>query len=290
MDSVSKSVAIQVWDKLADFVEAQYKNRVNVMFDYANVNSCTRCFTSSFHTRKVDVFFGLASIRDRDSLRKDEFIWLTHQLVHEFGHVNQRMKTFDDANVDSVLMAKQQIICNVFPVYNSMSYYNQLVEIDAERYSWSKTVELLTGTYPDVFAADDVKQSLVNGLHTYQGTWYADKHFDTWDEGLERLNETFESAKTKTWGIHSNIDYGIEQTVLSDKFMKNRRLMNAYSMTFGMDRNDLLFRYCVDNDAVNVKKFPCLKRDVKLVKRELRKLPDVDDVQSDSFDNNGLSL
>lgn len=290
MNFVSKSVATQVWDELAGFVEAQYKNRVNVMFDYANANSCTRCFVSSFRMKKIDVFFGLASVHDRDLLYKDEFIWLTHQLVHEFGHVNQRMKTFDSNSVDSVLMAKQQTVCNVFPVYNSMSYYNQLVEIDAERYSWSKTVELLTDTYPDVFTADDVKQSLVNGLHTYQGTWYADKHFDTWAEGLERLNESFELAKTKTWDIHSNIDYGVEQTVLSDKFMKNRRLMNVYSMAFGADRNDLLFRYCVDNDAVNVKKFPCLKKDVKLVKHELRKLPDVDDIQFGSFDDNGLSL
>lgn len=293
MDIISKRDAKMIWNKFSDDVEAKYNNRVKVVFDYTTVNSRCRHFMKFPRVKHTNVRFGLNSIAERDFMSKDEFIWLTHQLVHEFGHVNQRMNTFKENTENAILMAKQQTICTEFPRYDKSSYRSQLVEIDAEKYSWQKTVELLSTEYPDLFTEDDVKQSLINGLYKYQGAWYANKNFSTWECGLKNLNEAFEQAKYKTWNVHTGDFRADADNSLAEKFESNSRLFEEYLHTFGSERNDLLFRYCVANDRVDTVKFSCLKKEVKVIKQGKRRLPDISNLEcstEDSKDNNGLSL
>lgn len=203
------------------------------------------------------------------------------------------MHTFEENTEDSILMAKQQSICNVFPKYNNSSYYSQFVEIDAERYSWQKTVEVLSTKYSDVFTEDDVKQSLVDGLHKYQGTWYANKNFSTWEDGLKVLNEAFEQAKYKTWDVHTGWLSEQDDNSFAEQIEAKHRIFEKYLHTFGSERNDLLFRYCVTNNMVDTKKFSCLKKEVKAIKREMRRLPDMSDMpcnMEDSKDKDGPDL
>lgn len=293
MRGIAKQAALYIWYEISAETMSEYRGKVRVVRDEESDN--TECIHSLgwLGTKKALVKFGLKSFLEKDAISEDEFIWMTHKLIHEFGHVNQRMNLFDKQDEDSIQMAKQQTICLAFPKYKHSSYHSQLVEIDAERYSWQKTVELLSTKYSDVFTEDDVKQSLVNGLYKYQGVWYTDKNFSTWKDGLKNLNEAFEQAKYKTWDVHTGWVSEQDDNSFAEKFESNSRLFEEYSHTFGSERNDLLFRYCVANDRVDTVKFSCLKKEVQAIKRGMRRLPDMSNMQwnkEDSKDNDGPDL
>lgn len=285
MRGVEKQAALYMWYEISAETMDEYRGKVRVVHD--EESDKTECINRLgwLGTKKALVKFGLKSFLEKDAISQDEFIWMTHKLIHEFGHVNQRMNLFDKQDEDSIQMAKQQIICLAFPKYKHSSYHSQLVEIDAERYSWQKTVELLSTKYSDVFTEDDVKQSLVNGLYKYQGVWYTDKNFSTWEDGLKNLNDAFEQAKYKTWDVHNGWLSEQDDNSFAEQFEAKHRIFEKYLHTFGSERNDLLFRYCVTNNMVDTKKFSCLKKEVKAIKRELRRLPDISDMPCDMEDS-----
>lgn len=272
MDGLSRSMALDIWNRLADDIEKQYKGRVHISFDYAEYNSY--CKHDIVRSRPCTyVSFGLKSIKDKTLLSKDEFVWLTHQLIHEFGHITQRMEKFSQRTADSMLMAKQQAICLNFPKYHHASYYHQFVEIDAERYSWQNTVDILATQYAELFSEDEVKQCLVHGLHRFQGTWYADKRFDTWEEGVQHLQDAFEMAKHRTWDVYDGVTCDGESNQLAVKLELDNTWFYRYLYANGQERNEVLFEYCAKNRAVDVRKFPCLKQEVKSATRMKRRLP-----------------
>lgn len=292
MEIIDREHGYMMLKQIGNVCARKYPNTDVEFFDDDIIRTENRL--TPFGFRKCDVTVGLHSyVYNSEPCTKDEFVWMAHKLVHEFGHVNQRMKLFNKHDENSILMAKQQTICTAFPKYNHSSYHSQLVEIDAERYAWQKTVEVLPDMYPDLFTEDDVKQSLVNGLHKYQSAWYADKNFSTWEDGLKNLNDAFEQAKYKTWDVHTGWLEEQDDNSFAEQFESNSRLFDKYSHTVGEERNNLLFRYCVTNDMVDTLKFSCLKKEVRAIRREMRGLPDISNIQWDtenSKDKDGPDL
>ena len=132
-----------------------------------------------------------------------------------------------------------------------MSYNNQMVEIDAEIYSWIETVNALS----NYFGKETVKQSLVTGIaNHYTQPWFADKDISSWSDGLNNLNISLSKAYDITWNISPE-----SENFVSDMYK-----------TFGKDRNDLLFKYCILNKTCDQRKFLCLKTQIKTLKREQR--------------------
>lgn len=156
--------------------------------------------------------------------------------------------------------------------YDRNSYLHQFCEIDAELYSWKKTVEVLS----EKFSKDDIKQSLVRGLKSnFAQPWFASKFFDTYDDALANLQDSFAKAK--------NMTYDIDKPDIANKFskgfMRNKFYYNQYLHSFGSKRNDVLFEYCVKKNAVDLDKFPCLENSVKQIKssrKSFRRLPHID--------------
>lgn len=290
---IDRDESLSMLKQISRYCAKPYHRRVSVMF-FDDDRIETKYGTSALGFNLAYIGFGAKSYMEKPKdCTMDEFVWVAHELIHEFGHANQRINLFNKHNDNSILMAQQQTLCIAFPKYNKSSYHSQLVEIDAERYAWQKTVKVLSDMYPDLFTEDDVKQSLVNGLYKYQGTWYANKNFSTWEDGLKNLNEAFEQAKYKTWDVHTgNFRAGADNS-FAEQFESNHRVFEEYLHTFGSERNDLLFRYCVANNMVDTLKFSCLKKEVKAIKRGMRRLPDMSDMpcdMEDSKDKDGPDL
>lgn len=132
-----------------------------------------------------------------------------------------------------------------------------------------------------MFTEDEVKQSLVRGLHQFQGTWYANKQFDTWEEGMQHLQDAFEMAKHRTWDVYDGVTCDGESNQLAVKLELDNTWFYRYLYANGQERNEVLFEYCAKNRAVDVRKFPCLKQEVKsatLTKRRLPKFRKLDDM------------
>ena len=180
-----------------------YGSRLNVRFSTLHDQDFVKIDVSFLGKIHCTVNYGFGEYADDNSISFDDFVWEAHKLIHEIGHVRQRLDKFMDINADSntICMAKQQIICNAFPYYSEVSYYNQMTEIDAEMYSWVETVNALS-CYFDKRA---IEQSLVNGVKKYYTQpWFADKNISSWSDGFKKLKLSLSQAYNMSWNIDPN--------------------------------------------------------------------------------------
>lgn len=253
MKEISISDALVILNDVSVKYKRSYENKLNVRFSTLHDCDFIKTDVSVFGNVHCTINYGFKKYINSSSISFDDFVWETHKLMHEFGHAYQRLNKFMNINADenTINMAKQQIICNNFPYYAEMSYNNQMVEIDAEIYSWIETVNALS----NYFGKEAVKQSLVTGIaNHYMQPWFADKNISSWSDGLNNLNISLSKAYDITWNISPE----------SENFVPD-----MYK-TFGKDRNDLLFKYCILNKKCDQRKFLCLTTQIKTLKREQR--------------------
>lgn len=270
MKEISISDALVILNDVSVKYQRPYGNKLNVRFSTLHDRDFIKTDVSVFGKVHCTINYGFKKYINGESISFDDFIWETHKLMHEFGHAHQRLNKFmnENADEDIINMAKQQIICNNFPYYAERSYNNQMVEIDAEIYSWIETVNALS----NYFGKEAVEQSLVTGIENhYAQPWFADKNISSWSDGLDNLNTSLSKAYDMTWNISPE----------SENFVPD-----VYK-TFGKDRNNLLFKYCILNRTCEQRKFLCLKSQIKTLKREQRMYNDLSFLCSfdDNFDN-----
>lgn len=259
MRSVGFSDVIEMWTDISKKYKELYGKRLNVRFETRHNDDFTNMDVSFLGKVHCTIVHGYQKYCDKDSILFDDFVWKTHELVHEFGHANQRLDKFMDvnANEDTMDMAKQQVICRNFPHYAETSYSRQMIEIDAERYAWIETVSALS----QYFDESDVKEALVNGVRkNYNQIWFADKNISSWEDGLRNLDEALSDASNMTWEVSSNYE----------------DMVPGLYENFGKNRNELLFKYCVLNNGFEQRKFTCLKScadDIRKERRLHRDLP-----------------
>ena len=101
MRGIAKQAALYIWYEISAETMSEYRGKVRVVRDEESDN--TECIHSRgwLGTKKALVKFGLKSFLEKDAISEDEFIWMTHKLIHEFGHVNQRMNLFDDFSLSA---------------------------------------------------------------------------------------------------------------------------------------------------------------------------------------------
>lgn len=155
---IDRDESLSMLKQIGKHCAKPYHRRVSVMFfDDDKIETTYGMSALGFNLAYIG--FGAKSYMAKSKdCTMDEFVWVAHELIHEFGHANQRINLFSKHNADSILMAKQQTICTAFPKYNHSSYHSQLVEIDAERYAWQKIVEVLPDMYPDLWISYEKTQ------------------------------------------------------------------------------------------------------------------------------------
>lgn len=271
MRNVDFSDAVEIWSDISEKYTKPYGKQLNVKFDTRHNAVFTNTDVSFLGGIHCTIVYGYQKYVNVDSISFDDFVWETHKLVHEFGHVNQRLNKFMDvnANEDTVNMAKQQVICMNFPYYAEMSYSRQMVEVDAERYSWIETVNALS----PYFDENDVKEALTNGLkNNYRQIWFADKNVSSWDNGICNLDEALSNASDMTWDVSPNY----------------ADVIPGLHAIFGKKRNDLLFKHCVLNNKFEQRKFICLKsyaEDIRKERRLHRDLPSYSQSDDENYEN-----
>ena len=215
MRNIGFSYAVKMWTDISKKYKKSYGKRLDVVLDPRHNNDFTDTEVLFFGKVHCVISHGYQKYIGKDSILFDDFVWKTHELVHEFGHANQRLDKFMDvnANEDTMDMAKQQVICRNFPHYAETSYSRQMIEIDAERYAWIETVSALS----PYFDESDVKEALVNGVRkNYNQIWFADKNISSWEDGLRNLDEALSDARRMIF--EKNVGY-IEIYHLIHNFM-----------------------------------------------------------------------
>ena len=146
-DSASKCLA----DALLD-VRLKYEKMgviVNTKFENAMYGSSTssnpflpqKQFGVSIGTKRY--FENILTTDGCSYARSQDLVYSLHDIFHEERHVYQRAVLYQDkdANQNIVDMAKCDIVSGVFKEYEKIAYHHKPSEVDAELYSWQKTID-----------------------------------------------------------------------------------------------------------------------------------------------------
>lgn len=213
----------------------------------------------------------MAKIHGCDYARSQDLVYSLHDIFHEERHVYQRAVLYQDenANQNVVEMAKCDIVSGVLKEYEKIVYHHKPSEVDAELYSWQKTIDYFDTHFLDGNGHPliDARTEMLDELHDIEYDRNRSWSGDTWVSSYENAIKSLEE----------NMDYYRYTTV--DLFKPRQRMTEHYKQfiqsNYGrfahayvnaktpVDAKQVLFEFAYDIGEVSTLAFPCLKESVK---------------------------
>lgn len=269
-------------DALSD-MQLKYKKMgviVNTQFDDTMCGSSTGS-NPSLPQKMFDVSIGvgryLRNILTTDGcsyVRSQDLVYSLHDIFHEERHVYQRAVLYQDkdANQNIVDMAKCDIVSGVFKEYEKIAYHHKPSEVDAELYSWQKTIDYFDTHFLDKNGHPliDARAEMLDELHDIEydrnRSWSGDTWASSYENAIKSLEENMDYYKYTTINLFK------PRQRMSERYkqlitLNNGRYVGAYmNAKTQVEANDVLFEFAYDTGEVSTLAFPCLKQSVKEVK------------------------
>lgn len=211
-----------------------------------------------------------------------DFVSMHKQCFHELQHVIQHndlylRKSSDDVNIRK--MARQAMISDVFPNYESENYWDISYEIDAELHSIVDVKNYLSDKFDFVM----LDRCIVDEINR-RYEWWGDRPVLSVNDALCALHD-----KQSVCRLPDEIDFDTGKYPIAASFMFDKKLMKEY---FGLpdDKKDrFLIDYICHHDIVIPTHYPVITDEFPDVKgldnlkrytyRMLHNLPDDNDYE-----------
>lgn len=216
----------------------------------------------------------MAKIHGCDYARSQDLVYSLHDIFHEERHIYQRAVLYQDkdANQNIVDMAKCDIVSGVFKEYEKIAYHHKPSEVDAELYSWQKTIDYFDTHFLDKNGHPliDARAEMLDELHDIEydrnRSWSGDTWASSYENAIKSLEENMDYYKYTTINLFK------PRQRMSERYkqlitLNNGRYVGAYmNAKTQVEANDVLFEFAYDTGEVSTLAFPCLKQSVKEVK------------------------
>lgn len=275
-------------DALSD-MQLKYKKMgviVNTQFDDTMCGSSTGS-NPSLPQKMFDVSIGVGrylrnilTIDGCSYVRSQDLVYSLHDIFHEERHVYQRAMLYQDenANQNVVEMAKCDIVSGVLKEYEKITYHHKPSEVDAELYSWQKTIDYFDTHFLDRNGHPliDARAEMLDELHDIEydrnRSWSGDTWTSSYENAIKSLEENMDYYKNTTFDLFKprrKITEHYKQFIQANYGRFAYAYANAKTPA---DAKQVLFEFAYDIGEVSTLAFPCLKESVEEVKSGQRRV------------------
>lgn len=177
---------------------------------------------------------------------------------HEQRHCMQ-FQLFQKSNVSDKIkhMARIDLIKNAIPEYyrEVYGYWNNINEIDAERYGVATTYALFKNNFPEI----DIETELVNLVKLSQ-RWYANTHVNSYDDIIRNLDQAEEASYDAYVHLKYN-PYILNYSRNFKAFYNDKTTYQQYLAlsSDGAAANRLLLDFIKQQEPWRFLNYPCLE-------------------------------
>lgn len=213
-------------------------------------------------------------------VRSQDLVYSLHDIFHEERHVYQRAVLYQDkdANQNVVDMAKCDIVSGILKEYEKIVYHYKPSEVDAELYSWQKTIDYFDTHFLDKNGHPliDARAEMLDELHDIEYDrnrgWSGDTWVCSYENAIKSLEENMDYYRYTTINLfkpRQRMSERYKQLIMSNNGRYVDSYMNAKTQ---VEANEVLFAFACDTGEVSTLAFPCLKESVKEVRSRHRKV------------------
>lgn len=274
---ISKNEAYIALNNIANKITKTHNKKIDIVFDSHEINSRININTAIKPSAllPMQIIIGthdLTNNRQNNYVNSKDLVNTIQSIFHEERHAHQHIALYSDINASQNIidMAQIQTICKSIPEYNQMIYFRNPSEIDAEIYSFNKTIDyfnlhfLNTDNTPKINA----KQEILNSIHDkYDNNygWFGDTSSKTYNDAINSLN------KNKTYyknHIINFLDYDYPKP--SKKYqnlISNKEFITKYiNCQSPQEAIDLLYIDVINHHQEHTNHYACMKNMVKQMK------------------------